>query len=63
MVSKCKEIEQHDSGDIFALAYNNDGVFKIRIFGKFERDPMDIDEYDVNVNELIGLDRFTMCNA
>jgi len=29
---KCKEVEQNVEGDLFALAYIDDGTFKIRTF-------------------------------
>lgn len=34
---KCKDIIQNSQGNLFALPYNNDGVFKIRIFGRENR--------------------------
>lgn len=59
---KCKEIEQHSSGTLYAIAYNNDGIFKIRVFGKPKRDIVDIEADEINVNELLSLNNFTICN-
>lgn len=44
------------------MAYNNDGVFKVRIFGKEPREQADMELNEVNVNELLKLNNFTMCN-
>ena len=35
---KLSEVEQHESGKIFALVYLDDGFFKFRHFGKEQRE-------------------------
>ena len=47
---KCKEIAQNKEGNLFAVPYNNDGVFKIRIFGKENRDEEEINKNDINIS-------------
>lgn len=36
---KLKEVEQSPNGENFAVAFCDDGVFKLRIFGKETREP------------------------
>lgn len=38
-----KDIEQNASGSKFALAYINDGMYSIRVFGKTNRTQEEID--------------------
>ena len=60
---KCKEIVQNRAGNLFAVPYNNDGVFKIRMFGKENRDEEEINKNDINVSWILGLPNMTMCNV
>mgnify|MGYP000011602371 CR=1 FL=1 len=54
---KAKEVEQNPNGRLFAVAYFDDGLFRVRIFDNTLKTE-EVDE--VKVNELIGLDRSTM---
>ena len=60
---KVKEVEQNSDGKKFALTYFDDGVFYLRVFGKKERTEQEVKENDVELNSLLGLDNYTMCNA
>lgn len=57
---KMKDIEQNASGSKFALAYIDDGNFKLRVFGKEPRTQEEIDKTQLNINEKIGINNFTM---
>ena len=53
---KMKEVVQHDSGKLFATAFINDGLFRVKIFNQsFMTD-------EININEMIDLDNHTMPN-
>lgn len=57
---KLKEVEQNAAGDFYAIAYMNDGMFKIRTFGAESRTKEAIEEEEFDVNEALGLDDYTM---
>jgi len=57
---KAKDVEQNSTGDLFALAYLNDGQFNLRTFGTVTRSLSDIQKEEFNINEALGLDTFTM---
>ena len=57
---KIKEVEQNDSATKFAAVYNDDGVFKIRSFGKKRRSTGESLRSEVNLNDLLGLNTWTM---
>ena len=65
---KLKEIEQNDKGDKYIIAFNDDGYFKVRTFGKDcdpetkFRDQWEIENSEIDVNALLGLNDHTMCN-
>ena len=59
---KLKEIEQNSAGKEFGIIYNDDGVWFMRTFGKESRTQRQIDENEININDLIGIDDSTMCN-
>lgn len=42
------------------MAYFDDGVFRLRVFGKETRTPEEIKKSDINLNDLLGLDNHTM---
>jgi hypothetical protein len=44
----------------FAAAYNDDGVFKLRYFGRETRTGAEIAKNDLNINDLLGIRPFTM---
>jgi hypothetical protein len=43
------------------VCYNDDGVFKLRTFGRGTRSEEEIAATEVNFNTLLGLDDWTMC--
>ena len=43
--------------------FNDDGVFKLRSFGRVTRTPEEIEASEVNFNQLLNLDDWTMCLA
>ena len=59
---KAKEIEQTNSGKFYACAYFNDGKFRLRTFGRETRSQKEIKENEVDINELLGINDFTMPN-
>lgn len=59
---KVKEVEQNSSGTQFACVYFDDGLFKLRVFGKTTRTAEDIKRTELNINEKLNIDRYTMAN-
>ena len=59
---KVKEIEQNSKGNYYATVYIDDGKFFLRTFGKTTRTAEEIEENEVNINEMIGLDDYTIPN-
>lgn len=57
---KLKEVEQNATGTKFAIVYNNDGEFKMRTFGKTTRSEKEIVKDEVNFNDLLGINNYTM---
>ena len=57
---KLKEVEQNADGTKFAVAYYNDGYFKLRTFGTKTRTLEEIQLEEFNINEAIGINNFTM---
>ena len=57
---KMKEIEQNSTGKKYALCYLNDGLFRIRTFGKETRTEKEIRRNEFKVNEAIGINDYTM---
>jgi len=57
---KLKEVEQNAAGDGFAIAYFDDGNFRIRTFGESTRSDADIAAEELDVNKELGLDNHTM---
>lgn len=55
-----KDVEQNLSSTRFAAAYNDDGVFKLRSFGRATRTPKEQQMTDLNINEFLGIDANTM---
>lgn len=61
---KANEVVRHESGTI-AIAYINNGVFKIRVYQNFdrtERSQEEIDSEEINVNALLKIDKSTQPN-
>ena len=57
---KVKEIAQNERGDKYALVYFDDGKFRLRTFDRSTRTKEQIDSNDVNINDILGIDDFTM---
>jgi hypothetical protein len=57
---KLKEVEQNSAGDGFAIAYFDDGNFKIRTFGETNRTPEEIASEELDVSKELNLDNHTM---
>jgi len=57
---KMKDVESNANSTKFAVVFNDDGVFKLRTFGKDTRNPEEIKQSEVDLNELIGIDDKTM---
>lgn len=57
---KLKEVEQNPSGNKFAITYIDDGIFKMRTFGEKNRTKEEIAADEVNINEELGLNNYTM---
>jgi hypothetical protein len=59
---KCKEVEQSPDGKTYAVVYNDDGMFYLRHFGKETRSKEDIEKTEVDINRMLQINNFTMCN-
>ena len=69
---KMKEVEQSADGKTYAICYNNDGRFYMRTFNQFpnlggpdagvERSEADIKASELDINKLVGINDYTMCN-
>ena len=57
---KIKDVEQNNNADKFAVCYNDDGVFMLRVFGRDTRTPQEIKDSTFNLNDLLGIDDWTM---
>ena len=58
---KLKEVEQNSAGNKFAIAYLDDGKFRIRIFGENNRETQEeIDQSELDINKELGLNNHTM---
>lgn len=42
--------------------YIDDGKFRLRVFGKEQRNVLQVNLMDIKINEMFGLDNFTMPN-
>jgi hypothetical protein len=58
---KMDDVIENSSG-LFALAYFDDGMFKIRTFGKHVRDEEWIKREEYDVNKAIGINNHTLAN-
>ena len=59
---KAKEVEQTNSGKFYACAYFNDGKFRLRTFGRENRSDEEIKADEVDINQLLDIDDYTMPN-
>lgn len=60
---KVKEVEQNAAGKEYACVYFDDGIFKMRTFGKTTRSEEEIKKNEVNFNKLFGINDYTMANG
>ena len=60
---KMQEIIQNNKGDLYAVAYYDNGYFKIRTFGKQTRKCGDIAAEEFDINSAIGITAETIPNA
>jgi hypothetical protein len=60
---KLKEVEQTADGKKYAICYNDDGKFFMRTFEKKTRTAADIFKDEVNLNKLLSINDYTMCNG
>jgi hypothetical protein len=60
---KMKDVEQNLTATKFAVTYNDDGIFKLRTFGRNPRTPEEIQRTDIDLNHLLRLDDWTMAIA
>ena len=71
---KVKEVNQNNHGDKFCFGYNDDGRFNVCVFSKdndkdekykigenFAKDESH-GQYHIDINGLLNLDNYTMCN-
>ena len=57
---KMLEVQQNSSGDFFAVAYMDDGKFRVRTFGFETRTKEEIEREELKINEMFGLDDFSL---
>ena len=55
-----KEVEQNNLGNYFAVAYMDDGLFRLRTFGFESRSQDEINREELKINELIGINDYSM---
>ena len=56
-------MEQNAKGVEYAVCYFDDGIFKMRTFGKTTRTEEEIKKNEVNFNKLLGINDYTMANG
>ena len=59
---KVKYIEQNEDGTEYACLYFDDGIWKLRTFKKQIRTDQEIIQNEVIINDLLGIDNYTMAN-
>jgi hypothetical protein len=57
---KLKEVEQNSKGNKFAIVYFNDGKFRLRTFAAKNRSDEDIVSNELDINELLEINNWTM---
>lgn len=57
---KLKEVMQNKEGTQFAIAYLDDGNFKLRTFGQVTRTKEAIHMDELDINKQIGINNYTM---
>lgn len=59
---KVKDVEQNPKGTYYACVYFDDGKFYLRTFGKNTRTPYEVQQNELNINELLGINNYTIAN-
>ena len=57
---RCKEVEQNSGGNKYAVVYVDDGKFRLRVFGKEQRDEETIKSEEFDINAALGINDYTM---
>ena len=57
---KLKEVEQNSTGNHFAIVYLDDGKFRLRTFGEKQRLQEEIQQNELDINSILGIDTNTM---
>ena len=57
-----KEVEQNSFGNGFAVVYSDDGKFRLRTFSTTERSDEEIQDNELKINEMFGINDYTMTN-
>lgn len=57
---KMKDVEQNGAGTIYAIAYFDDGNFKLRVFDKQKRTEEEAVEKELDINKALNLNNHTM---
>ena len=57
---RTKEVSQNSSGEKYAIVFIDDGNFRLRYFDKVERSEEEIQQQQVNINKLLGINNYTM---
>ena len=55
-----KDVEQNSAGTKYAIAYLDDGLFKLRTFDKNERSDEEAIAATLDINDILGIDLSTM---
>ena len=59
---KVKEVEQNSFGNGFAVVYSDNGKFRLRTFSTYERSDEEIQDNELKINEMFGINDYTMTN-
>ena len=57
---RLKEVEQNSTGKKYAIAFIDDGQFRLRVFGKETRSPEVIRKEEFDINKALGINNYTM---
>ena len=55
-----KEIQQNETGKLYAVSYLDDGKFKLRTFSSKQRTSEEIAADELDINQELGIDNHTM---